>query len=411
MTIQMLVAESDVASLFTDDDIIPAFHGRLLAEQIVGFHQADRVSKMARWRQAAVVAAVERHSGERTDLTGGATPIDRFCGAVGISRAHFSRLVKTHRVFSALVDVGIKRLLDADELSFSHFYIAANVAADPIRALTEAMSGGWSSKKFKQVLRDQKEWVADTEHSHGTLDSECTSSASRCAVIDANSSKTSIDKASPSSMELPALCDIRHAPIDDLLSTFENDVDAIITDPPYAREFIPLYGDLARLAKSALKQDGVLVVLTSPGLLSDVLPLMKPHIHYLWTGSYFMEGGQLSRIWPPKMYTSAKSLIVCGHVRHWGTDVFRPGDPTGQKHFHKWGQTLEGFIQIVKRFTRPGDLVVDPFLGGGTTGHACLQLGRRFVGGDSDGEAVAASRRRIAGVRQQQETGVPTDVP
>ena len=35
---------------------------------------------------------------------------------------------------------------------------------------------------------------------------------------------------------------------------------------------------------------------------------------------------------------------------------------------------------IVACASRPGDLVVDPFSGSGTTGAACIELGRRFVG-------------------------------
>jgi hypothetical protein len=38
-------------------------------------------------------------------------------------------------------------------------------------------------------------------------------------------------------------------------------VDPIVTDPPYKRQFISLYGELARLAKEVLKPDGVLAVM------------------------------------------------------------------------------------------------------------------------------------------------------
>src|ERR1051326_2322441 len=36
----------------------------------------------------------------------------------------------------------------------------------------------------------------------------------------------------------------------------------------------------------------------------------------------------------------------------------------------------------VERFTRPGDLVLDPFMGGGTTAVEALASGRTFVGAD-----------------------------
>jgi DNA modification methylase len=53
---------------------------------------------------------------------------------------------------------------------------------------------------------------------------------------------------------------------------------------------------------------------------------------------------------------------------------------------------------IVDRFTKPGELVCDPFVGAGTTGVVSVTAGRRFVGMDVDAEHVARARARIAEV-------------
>jgi DNA modification methylase len=45
--------------------------------------------------------------------------------------------------------------------------------------------------------------------------------------------------------------------------------------------------------------------------------------------------------------------------------------------------------------SRPGDLVLDPFLGAGTTGLACLRMARRFVGIELNAEYVADAVRRF----------------
>ena len=37
-------------------------------------------------------------------------------------------------------------------------------------------------------------------------------------------------------------------------------------------------------------------------------------------------------------------------------------------------------MELVSLFTNIGDLVCDPFMGSGTTGIACIRLGRKFVG-------------------------------
>lgn len=50
----------------------------------------------------------------------------------------------------------------------------------------------------------------------------------------------------------------------------------------------------------------------------------------------------------------------------------------------------------------PGDLVVDPFVGSGTTGVVCSRLGRNFVGFDLENDYIKAARRRIAQARKQE---------
>ncbi len=54
--------------------------------------------------------------------------------------------------------------------------------------------------------------------------------------------------------------------------------------------------------------------------------------------------------------------------------------------------------RIVQASSRPGDLVLDCFAGSGTTGAACLELGRRFLLVDDNPEALAVMARRFAGV-------------
>ncbi|MQA89064.1 MAG: site-specific DNA-methyltransferase [Gemmatimonas sp.] len=53
--------------------------------------------------------------------------------------------------------------------------------------------------------------------------------------------------------------------------------------------------------------------------------------------------------------------------------------------------------RIVTASSRPGDLVLDFFAGSGTTGAACLELGRRFVLVDDNPEAIRVMQRRFAG--------------
>jgi 16S rRNA G966 N2-methylase RsmD len=58
------------------------------------------------------------------------------------------------------------------------------------------------------------------------------------------------------------------------------DIDVIITDPPYSKQYLGLYEDLAAFGKKVLKPGGSLLVMTGVAYLPEVLDLMKRHIPY-----------------------------------------------------------------------------------------------------------------------------------
>ena len=61
---------------------------------------------------------------------------------------------------------------------------------------------------------------------------------------------------------------------------------------------------------------------------------------------------------------------------------------------------VETSVKVVERCllmaTDPGDLVLDPFTGSGTTGVVAKQLGRDFVGCELNPEYAEMARKRIA---------------
>jgi site-specific DNA-methyltransferase (adenine-specific) len=50
---------------------------------------------------------------------------------------------------------------------------------------------------------------------------------------------------------------------------------------------------------------------------------------------------------------------------------------------------------LVNQSTERGELVIDPFMGSGSTGVAAVRSGRNFLGNDICAEAVAITRRRL----------------
>lgn len=63
--------------------------------------------------------------------------------------------------------------------------------------------------------------------------------------------------------------------------------------------------------------------------------------------------------------------------------------------FHPTQKPIALMMEIVRQFTDPGDLVIDPFSGSATTGVACLRLGRRFIGAEKHQPFAAAAIRRL----------------
>jgi modification methylase len=56
--------------------------------------------------------------------------------------------------------------------------------------------------------------------------------------------------------------------------------------------------------------------------------------------------------------------------------------------------------RVIMAATRPGETVLDPFFGTGTTGAVAKQLGRRYIGIERDAEYARLAERRLAAVRQ-----------
>jgi len=62
--------------------------------------------------------------------------------------------------------------------------------------------------------------------------------------------------------------------------------------------------------------------------------------------------------------------------------------------------------RVLLASTAPGDLVLDPFFGSGTTGAVARRLSRKFLGIERDGAYVELARRRIAAVQPSEDSAL-----
>jgi site-specific DNA-methyltransferase (adenine-specific) len=199
---------------------------------------------------------------------------------------------------------------------------------------------------------------------------------------------------------------VYHCDISNLSShVTSNSVDIIITDPPYPQEFLHVYDDLGKFAAHALKPGGSLIVMVGQSYLPSILSTLVQHLDYHWTLSYLTPGGQSAQLWQRKINTFWKPLLWFtkgDYNGDWIGDVCKSNVNNNDKDHHHWGQSESGMSDIVDRFTQPGQLLCDPFVGGGTTGVVAAMNKRYFVGCDIEASCVETTMQRIREVLHEQ---------
>jgi site-specific DNA-methyltransferase (adenine-specific) len=203
-------------------------------------------------------------------------------------------------------------------------------------------------------------------------------------------------------------------------------VDSILTDPPYSQRTHSghdglesndgvdrrdlNYGyltpddcrDFASLFASVC--DGWTVWMTDHTLAPDIQKALENEGRYVFAPLPYYAPGSRVRLSGDGPSSWTDWIIVSRTAKQcrWGTL------PGGYLHQPGWndkryiGGKPTGLMKaIVNDYTREGDLVCDPFMGSGTTGEACIELRRRFIGIERDNSAFNMACERLARVEAQ----------
>ena len=180
----------------------------------------------------------------------------------------------------------------------------------------------------------------------------------------------------------------------------DGSIDAVVTDPPYGvgfrysqyndarnthRDFVKTFmGEMLRVGKA--------VVLT-PGYKSMY---MYPEPRYTLCRfdktAQSPHGLAYMNKWEP-IYVYGKCT---GKRPAW--DVIQTACQVERKKIpvdHPCPKTLDLMVPLVSLAVPEGGTILDPFAGSGTTGVACIQTGRNFIGCEISPEYHAIATRRL----------------
>ena len=177
------------------------------------------------------------------------------------------------------------------------------------------------------------------------------------------------------------------------MKTMETEsIDSVITDPPYGLDFRGNNWDafIPAWISEARRISKIVIFTTAPTTQWDY---PRPD----WVNNWY-RAGSTSRTkqggfnhWSP--------VLIYGDVKFVVDTYVTSAALTGMRNVgidHPSPKDVGLFRWIVENASVLGNTIFDPFVGSGTTGVACVQLGRNFIGTEIDPKYYEIARKRIA---------------
>lgn len=197
----------------------------------------------------------------------------------------------------------------------------------------------------------------------------------------------------------------------------DKSVDAVITDPPYGTEGKSGYGrgelwhegggmhrnivgdkDLATLITSfpdMLRVGAAVLCFHSAKNTPEFYRSVPADAYYgqiVWDKKNMGLGG--------KFRYQHELISIFGHAVAQDDCSSLLSYFQGEKE-HPHQKSVVLLKKLVEAWSSPGDTIFDPFMGSGTTGVACVQTGRNFIGCELDPKYFAIAEKRIADAQLQ----------
>ena len=216
---------------------------------------------------------------------------------------------------------------------------------------------------------------------------------------------------------------------DFMLSFSEGSVDLILTDPPYtiskktgfasvvngvkrfavsmdfgAWDHVQIdLSDMAQVFYRALRQSGTAIVWYDLWKIGELKEAMEKAGFKMLRQIIWQKTNPVPLNMKSTYLSNSREMAVAGvkggkptFNSEYDSGVYELPIPRHNGHRQHPTQKPEPiFSELVRKHSNPGDLVVDPFLGSGTTAMAAIKNARSFAGCDIDDRYVEISRARL----------------
>ena len=182
-------------------------------------------------------------------------------------------------------------------------------------------------------------------------------------------------------------------------------VDAVVTDPPYGMDWCFTGQGSGQNAQGGRESVTKGKTIKGDAAPFDPAPFLEFEKVLMWGFHHFnarLPSGSVL-VWIKKypdafdtFLSDADLAWMRGGCGVYCSKVINPASFQSEK-VHPTQKPVELMRWCVEKVgSEEGGLVLDPFCGSGTTGVACMQTGRRFIGIEIDEGYAAIARRRIA---------------
>ena len=176
-----------------------------------------------------------------------------------------------------------------------------------------------------------------------------------------------------------------------LKSMPDKSVDCILTDPPYD-------GELPVELLKEVCPEGNIIVFCKPENQFKNLTVSE---YLFWikmpsTKNYLKHCGRFV-----EMILVHRPPLATFNMLHWSQMIGVYDDRLIHPTVHPYEKPVSLMERLIRIYTNPGDTILDPYMGSGTTGVAAVRLGRSFVGIEIETNHYLTAKERIENERGQ----------